>query len=142
MRSMLAILFALLLGFFFGWMMCRGGCMSMTGGAYANPKEVNVIADSTYAYHIGVDQKTVYLSRSLHESVVWTFDRDLTVDSVTAVFSGSSPFRSSRFSFGDSAAFSGLPVVSAGHTVYNYTVTVYPHGHAPVTVDPGIIIEM
>jgi hypothetical protein len=116
--------------------------MPMAGSSYANPKEVNVVADSTYAYHIGTNQKTVSLSKSLHESVVWTFDHDSTVDSVTAVFSGSSPFRSSRFSFADSAAFSGLPTVSAGPTVYSYTVTIYPHGHSPVTADPGIIIEM
>lgn len=142
MRSMVAIALAILLGILIGWYMCHGGCMPLMGGSYGNPKEVNVVADSTYVYHIGVDQKTVHLSKSLHESVVWTFDHDSTVDSVTAAFSGSSPFRSSQFSFGDSAAFSGLATVHAGPTVYDYIVTVYPHGHAPVTVDPGIIIEM
>lgn len=116
--------------------------MPLTGGSYANPKEVHVVADSSYAYHIAANQKLVSLSKSLHETVVWTFDHDSKVDSVTAVFSGSSPFRSSRFSFADSAAFSGQPDVSAGHTVYSYTVTIYPHRHSPVTADPGIIIEM
>jgi hypothetical protein len=142
MRTLLAIVIAVVLGIFIGWMMCRSGCMPLTGGSYANPKEVNVVADSGYAYHIGINQKTVSLSKSLHESVIWTFDYDSKVDSVTAVFSGSSPFRSSRFSFADSAAFSGQPDVNAGPTVYSYTVTIYPHGHSPVTADPGIIIEM
>ena len=142
MRPMVTFVLALVLGIFIGWWMCRGGCMPMVGSSYGDPKEVNVIADSTYVYHLEASQKTRRLSKTQHESVVWTFDRDSTVDSVTAVFSGTSPFASSRFSFADSAAFSGLPVVSAGHTLYHYTITVYPHAQAPVTVDPGIIIEM
>lgn len=142
MRSFLVVL-ALLVGIMIGWFMCRGGCGPFHAAfQYANPKEVHAVRDSAYAYHIPINQKTVHLSQGEHETVVWTFDHDAKVDSVVALFSGPSPFRRSHFSFADSADFSGLPTVSPGATVYHYDVTVYPHGHAPVTVDPGIIIDM
>jgi hypothetical protein len=121
-------------------LMCRMGCMSRPMAC--NPKEVNVVTDSTYKYHLALNQKLVHLSLSNNESIVWTFDADSTVDSVTAVFGGPSPFALSRFVFSDSAAFSGRPTVSAGATIYNYTITIYPHGHASTTADPGIIIDM
>jgi hypothetical protein len=142
MKSSLAIALGVLIGLFIGWWLCSGGCMPFMGASYSSPKEVNVVSDSTYTYHIGLNQKTIHLSKSLHETVAWTFDHDSTVDSVTAVFSPDTPFASHRFSFADSAAFSGLPVVSPGGRTYGYIVTVYPHGHAPVNVDPGIIIDM
>ena len=62
------------------------------------------------------------------------------MDRPALVFPSGTPFASAHFGFGDSAAFSGLPVVPAGHTNYQYTIAVYPHSHAPVTVDPGVII--
>lgn len=140
MRSLFGIILILLLGILFGWILFWPGCLHLFSGTYDTPKEVNVVADSTYVYHLEASQKNTQVSISKHESVVWTFDADSTVDSVTAVFTSGTPFASARFSFGDSAAFSGLPVVPAGHINYQYTITVYPHSHAPVTVDPGIII--
>jgi hypothetical protein len=113
-----------------------GGCTCTVN----NAKEVNVLVDSTYKYHLAANQDTVHLSKAAHEMIVWTFDQDTTVDSVVALF-GTSPFAQTRFEFSDSAAFSGLPTVMAGATVYNYTLTVYPHGQSPVTVDPGVIID-
>jgi hypothetical protein len=137
------LVLALLLGILIGWFMCRAGCGPFHAAfQYTDPKEVHAVRDSAFAYHIPINQKTVHLSLSEHGTVAWTFDHDASVDSVIALFSGPSPFRSSHFSFADSAAFSGLPTVSAGATIYNYVVTVYPHGHAPVTADPGIIIDM
>ena len=139
MRPLIAFLIALLIGILIGWALFhRGG-----GGSFTcRPKEVNVLKDSTYAYHLAINQKTVHLSLSSHEIVAWSFDQDSTVDSVTAVFSPSSPFASSHFEFSDSSAFSGPPIVGSGPTTYTYTITVYPRSHAPVTVDPGIIIDM
>jgi hypothetical protein len=143
MRKVLGILIALLLGAFIGWALWgRGGGGGGHGASTCGPKEVNVLVDSTYKYHLAINQKTLHLSLGSHDFAFWTFDQDTTVDSVTAVFSPSSPFASSRFEFSDSAAFSGPPVVAAGPTVYTYVLTVYPHAHAPVTVDPGIIIDM
>ncbi len=140
MRSLLAILLALVLGVFVGWMLCRGGCWSFTAGTNPSPIEIRLIKDSTYAYHIKPNRKIVGLNKMLKHSVVWIFDRDSTVASVNIDFTGASPFASAHFECGDSAAFSGLPVVAPGHTIYDYIVTVHPQAHAPVSVDPGIII--
>jgi len=141
MRRTLGIVLALAIGALIAWLWCRmgGGSRASSG---SNPKEVNVLVGSLYAYHLAPNQKTLHLSLSNHESAFWTFDADSTVDSVTAVFGRLSPFASSHFEFSDSAAFSGTPTVGAGGTIYNYTITVYPHRHGPVTVDPGIIIDM
>jgi hypothetical protein len=118
-------------------------CLSgrMRSAMTCNPREVNVICDSTYKYHVAPNQKLIHLSLSNHESIVWTFDADSTVDSVTAVFGAGSPFALSRFVFADSAAFSGPPTVAAGATIYNYPITIY-HGMSSSTADPGIIIDM
>lgn len=110
--------------------------------AGCNPLEVNVNRDSAGHYTLPPNHKTRHLSLSNHDMVVWTFDADSTIDSVTAVFSGSSPFALSRFEFADSAAFSGMPVVASGPATYPYTITIYPHAAASDTVDPGIIIDM
>ena len=124
-------------------LLCLSGRMGgRTHVMTCNPKEVNVVSDSTYKYHLPLNQKLVHLSISNHESIVWTFDADSTVDSVTAVFGGPSPFALSRFVFADSAAFSGPPTVGSGATIYNYTITIYPHGMSSTTADPGIIIDM
>ena len=140
-----------LAGIVIGWLLCQSGCIG--GGKHllsrertaascnCNPKEVNVLVDSTYKYHLAVNQKLVHLSLSAGNIIAWTFDQDSTVDSVTAVFGGTSPFASHHFEFSDSAAFSGCPVVAADTTIYHYTLTVYPHGHSSVSVDPGVIID-
>ena len=144
MRGFLGLFLALLIGLFLGWFFWRGGGGGGRGGTtyVCSPKEVNVVVDSVYKYHLPANQKTVHLSLSAHDFVTWTFDADSTVDSVTAVFGGSSPFASHRFEFADSAAFSGAPRVASGPTIYDYTITVYPHGGSPVTADPGVVIDM
>ena len=113
-----------------------------TSQAGCNPLEVNVNRDSSGHYTLSPNHKTRHLSLSTHDMVVWTFDADSTIDSVTAVFSGSTPFAASHFEFADSAAFSGMPVVAAGPATYPYVITIYPSGAPPDTVDPGIIIDM
>jgi hypothetical protein len=150
MRSVWTGLIAFSLGLLVAYMACvmpitrggRGGGRSGMPMYSCNPKEVNVNRDSLYKWSLEAYQKTVHVSIGNHEVVAWTFDRDTTIDSVTAVFGSGTPFASARFSFGDSAAFSGAPVVGSSGTTYNYTITVYPHHHASVTVDPGIIIDM
>lgn len=137
MRRIVVLLLLVGIGLWTGWILCERSHATYS----CNPKEVNVMRDSTYAYHLEAFQKTVHLSLSNHEVVAWTFDKDTTVDSVSAVFGLSTPFSSHHFEFSDSAAFSGAPVVPAGPTIYDYIITIYPHGHAPVTADPGIIIE-
>jgi hypothetical protein len=139
MRAFLGAAVALLLGLALGWYLWHGGGKHIAG---CSPKEVNVLVDSTYTYHLSAYQKLMHLSASANDFVVWTFDQDTTVDSVTAVFGGTSPFASHHFEFADSAAFSGTPTVGADTTVYHYTLTVYPHSGSPVSVDPGIIIDM
>jgi hypothetical protein len=149
MRAVWAALVAFLLGLFVAYAVCvvplrlgRGGGRSGSGGSMysCNPLEVNVIHDSLHVYHVEAFQKTIHLTVANHEVVAWTFDKEAGVDSVTAVFTGASPFASSRFEFSDSAAFSGAPVVAPGATVYNYVIKVYFPGDSAI-VDPGIIVE-
>jgi hypothetical protein len=150
MRSTWAALIAFSLGLLVAYVACvaplmRGSTKPLRPGSpmySCNPKEVNVNQDSVYKWSVEAFQKTVHVSIGNHEVVAWTFDRLKGIDSVTAVFGSGTPFASAHFSFADSAAFSGAPVVGASGTTYNYTITVYPHGHVPVTADPGIIIDM
>ena|SRR5436190_19390355 len=136
----IGVLIAIAIGIAIGYALWHHG--GGGGGGACGPKEVNVVVDSTYKYHLGANQKTRHLSLSGHDFVVWTFDQDSTVDSVTAVFTGATPFASSRFEFADSAAFSGVPIVTSSATLYHYTITVYPHSAAADTVDPGVIVDM
>ncbi len=105
-------------------------------------KEVHVIKDSVGVYHIDASQKTLRLNKKNHEIARWTFDPDATIDSVTAVFSGTTPFASSHFEFSAAPDSSGPATVAPDTSVvYPYVVTVYPHVGSAINVDPGIIIE-
>ena len=145
MRMPMWFLMALVLGVLIGIYVCRPRAHVVPivpAMASCNPKEVHVRKSRVTVFDLEAYHKLVHLSLSNHEMVAWTFDRDATIDSVIALFGSGSPFKRANFSFADSAAFSGMPLVPADTTVYRYTITAYPHGRAPVTVDPGIIVDM
>jgi hypothetical protein len=141
MRGFVTFVVGLGLGLLLGWYLWHRA--PGFGVVVQNPKEVHVIADGNHKYHVAPGQKHLHISKSGHQMVFWTFDYDASVDSVTAVFTGTCPFPPPcHFEFATAAAPSGAPTAAPGPAEYLYKITVYPHGLAPVDVDPGIIIDM
>src|SRR5262245_20659299 len=127
MKKIIGYFLAIAIGGFLGWYLCHKGMGGVsTPPCTASPLEVKGVRDSSFAYHIPPGHKTQHLSKSNNEFAIWTFPQDASIDSVVAFFPGASPFASNHFEFADSAASSGLPVVSASGTTYTYTITIYP----------------
>ena len=148
MRAFVGLLIAVVIGVFIGWAnFGRGGKMPGGGGgggggtpAVCKPKEINVNKHG-HKYSLELFHKNRHLSWSAHDSAVWTFDQDTTVDSVIVDFGGSSPFTlGGHWNIADSAGFSGPLKDSTG--TFPYKITVYHHAAHSDTVDPGIIIDM